>query len=388
MVNIIARRHGVAVFLSLFAGFFAFVVFLYRNAVFDPNEASLDFQTRSQYAVFDGERVSFREEFGEAAEAVGRFRGRGKRVALWLGTSQIHAINMYREGDRLAVSYADERAKERGADIVHLQVSLPNADMNEYLAVYAALRARGRAPDWVVLSLVYDDLREDHVRKYVVENLPPLDGLKKEGFGAGIDNLARAAAERAAGGGENADAEKTLQAVLEGKVTAFIEKAWPEYALRDRSRGRITLVMTRASYWLYSLTNRIRGRGRDSVRTAPRVSPVPKDAKAWNMAAFESLMAMAKKDGVKVLLYRAPHPKYDGPFYHDRADYDRFAARGRGFAEPGRVYYRDLENLIPAKFWYRREAMDFFHFQEPGHRLLGNEIDRIIEEIKKEPNAF
>ena len=64
------------------------------------------------------------------------FQRRGStRAALWLGNSQLHGVNQWKEGDETAPARLFAHLHERGLDLITL--SQPNANLQEHLVLYA-----------------------------------------------------------------------------------------------------------------------------------------------------------------------------------------------------------------------------------------------------------
>ena len=112
--------------------------------------------------------------------------------------------------------------------------------------------------------------------------------------------------------------------------------------------------------------------------------PVPDANTLWDFrealiaaGALDALFALARADGVPVLVYKAPHRPGMHPFFHRRADYDAYHEQLAARCAPEGATYVDLQELVPAELWGRtnNNAPDVFHFREEGHRRLGRAVD-------------
>lgn len=358
------------------------VVLAHWQRDFVADELGLGLQTYSFRAVdASGEPIS-----GDASDApalAGRLRSQrraGRTTALWLGASQLHAVNRPGPEPRLAVAVAEQRARERGGDVAYTQLSLPNAGPLELLAVYQAFREPPTRPDRLVLALTYDDLSEIALRDSVVALLdaarPDLAGASGTGSGPeAILARARAQAARERSEPPAAPVERsaiagTPQERLEQSLVATLEALWPAYAERHslRSAG--------VAAWKLPLTSLVfRLRGRPIQRIDPR-------ARAVSEQALRALIAQTRSDGVALLVYEAPHRPDAERFYHDRDAYDAFHAEIAAAASREGFAHLDLERLVPAETYGLTDQFlpDVFHFREEGHRLLGSAIDRWFEE--------
>ena len=88
-------------------------------------------------------------------------QARGMPVVLWLGNSQLHAINHYRQGEETAAPDLHRRFRDWG--IYFLALSQPNANLQEHHLLLAHLLDQLRV-DTLVLPVVFDDMREDGIR--------------------------------------------------------------------------------------------------------------------------------------------------------------------------------------------------------------------------------
>ena len=316
-------------------------------------------------------------------------RASGHSVALWVGASQLHAINDAEPGDSLAVAHANSASLARGGELRYLQVSAPNANLRELLEVYRDFRAAPASlPDRLILALTYDDLGEPGVRAEFTEVDAQLAVERRAGGGGGDhgdgaggeggpppvgDSTPSRNRDEAAAPVARSATEGTPQEALEDALVGGLERVWPGYAQRGNTRSRLIVA------WKEPLTGvlyRLRGR--------PGASPSPEVA-AWNLEALDALFALTREDGVQLMLYKPPHRPGEQPFYHPRADYDAFFAQLEARCAEAGVPYLDLEPLVPAELWglTNNYLPDVFHFQGPGHALLGEAIDRWVAEVAR-----
>ena len=92
---------------------------------------------------------------------------------LWLGNSQLHLVNQFRQGDEVAPYWM--RAGLSCPDVtVPFGFSLANANLQEHyvLATYAVARLPVRL---ILLELCFDDMREDGLRADFSGFLDPAD---------------------------------------------------------------------------------------------------------------------------------------------------------------------------------------------------------------------
>ena len=98
--------------------------------------------------------------------------GDERPVLLWLGNSQVHAINQYKSGDETAAPELHRRFQAQGD--YFLTLSQPNANLLEHYLLFAF--ALNRLPvTMLTLPIVFDDMREDGIRVSLI------DALKDQG---------------------------------------------------------------------------------------------------------------------------------------------------------------------------------------------------------------
>ena len=78
-------------------------------------------------------------------------------VFLWLGNSQLHAINQFKPGDVNAPPILFDRLRARNEYLVTF--SEPNASLQEQLVLFSYLLPR-LEPKALILPIVFDDFRE------------------------------------------------------------------------------------------------------------------------------------------------------------------------------------------------------------------------------------
>jgi hypothetical protein len=330
------------------------------------DEAALGADNRSVAATVAGVRVNswqadeFDAVWGGPAGAAAA--DRGHPAALILGNSQLFSVNQPAPDDEPVPEVASELA---GYPVIGL--SLPNANLQEHLLVFAWALAR-RRPDVVALGVFYDDLREDGIR-------PGLDVLDSPRC---RELLGRSASGRAV----VADVEKriaereTSRTDLQGTTTAsqsLQERAesFLEGWLRDRSylwRDRDDMMAALQVKHLRALRNWAFGIDARTVR------PMISSRYEKNMAAIDAIMQLARDEGVCLLVYVPPLRDDVAPPYDAKA-YAAWQAELAAACGRRGVEFADFGPLVPAEHWGSRGGtIDFMHFRGAGHRLLATAL--------------
>ena len=311
----------------------------------------------------------------EIPEFVRGWYERGKHpVALWLGNSQLHAINQPGIDARPASIRTFEALNQKGLDV--LTFSIPNANLQEHYMVFEHFREL-LPIDILILPVVFDDFRETGIR-------PSLHSLLKTT--ATHASLSRTKVGRqllleVSGSSDSTDSAEKQQPALSIQETS---EKWLDdwcsrnshiYASRLQMRGSLFLE-------LYYLRNRVFGINSQSVRRkiAGRY--------AMNLAALIAMYDTATAADIKVITYIAPLRQDITPPY-DLAEYVEFKLEMQRLAAEHEVAFVDLDKLVEGGLWGQMgdvqgtgSGYDFMHFQEGGHALLAEEITRQIEIVR------
>jgi hypothetical protein len=284
------------------------------------------------------------------------------RHFLWLGNSQLHAINQRKPTDRSAPEILHLKLRAIGAYLVTF--SEPNASPQEHLALASYLLPRLK-PQVLLLPVVFDDFRETGLRKDIESALQ--DVVTREQLQ--VSNIGKELileSERMPKHQEDlAGLHASVQERFERFLTEWLSKNSRMWEARPEARGQIFLL-------LYQLRNHLLG---IKPTTARKMIP-GRFAKNW--AALEATVALAKSHGTRVVIYVAPL-RNDVQIPYDETEYTTFKARLLSeFADIPGVTVKDLERVVANELWGTKEATtlgaepeyDFMHFRAAGHEAL------------------
>jgi hypothetical protein len=291
-------------------------------------------------------------------------------VFLWLGNSQLHAVNQYRPGDVNATPLLHEQLLASGRYLVTF--SEPNANLQEHLILFAYLLPRLHPRD-LLLPLVFDDFREAGVRPDLVPALEDSETAGVLGQSEIGVRLLREGKRGSDSGDDLAGIHHTLQERSERTLNGWLENrsAW---AQRPEARGEILL-------FLYESRNTLLG---IKPTTARRVIP---GRFADNWAALEAILSLAESEGIHVYAYIAPI-RNDVTIPYDPAEYEAFKTRvGAALKHRKGVSLANLESVVPNQYWGTKAATavggepeyDFMHFQAAGHRYFAEAIEKYLD---------
>ena len=260
---------------------------LFGNVKTDFDAVTLSRQTRLVFATLQGQRVQC-ADLEDADDCLKPAATRElKQFVLWLGNSQLFAINQFEAGQQPAPGLVAETLRAHSMEA--LTFSQSNASLAEHFVLFTALKAR-RKPNVFVLPLVFDDTRESSLRYGIARaiNDPAIKrALLTSSVGRRIVSLIESEQARTKRG------DRTTQERSEDLITGLLEKCCRWETLREEARGQIGVA-------LYRTRNSIFGIRPSSLR---RKIPA---AYEMNLAALEEMLKSAKEDGIKVLTYIVP----------------------------------------------------------------------------------
>ena len=299
---------------------------------------------------------------------------RRRRRVLWLGWSQLYAINDFHVGDRTAPSLLAERLA--AADIDLIVIAMPNINPREELLVYAYVRQRLALSGLIVPAWLQGMKREGIRPTWAAALADPAVRTALAALPSGPSILA-ANAQEAKSAQEIAQiAQKTAQEPtqttqqrVEGWLLARLDARFPLWRLRGEAQGRIKLALMDGKEQVLRLRNLLLG-----TRAKNWVNVIPPARQAINMQALTDLVGAARHDGLSVLLYVPPRPRHEFPF--DPALYTAFKADAERLARASGAAFANIEDSVDDGVWGRIDngagelVTDFSHFTAVGHRQM------------------
>lgn len=359
-----------------------FMEVLARKPNIDFSETALGIQNTSRFAVRD-DIVIHAQKIEDFSKLISGFKNRNLRNAvLWLGNSQLHAINSADADAETAAAKAHDSLKKDGFDLI--AVSYPNANLQEHLVTLAYMQNQMPEIKFVILPLVFDDFRESSIRDEVKPLLrdisvarklkslqccePLITSLLSDNSSPPSDPLNR-----------EVQSPKTSQEKSEHYLNQILEKNWPLWAAREKARGLFFVQ-------LYRLRNTIFGITPQTKRS------VIKPLYEANKNALNGILELAQHDDIRVISYIAPLRTDIEPPYVP-AEYALFKNEVRNLCSKFQnASFFDFERIVPAEYWGLKnntslkasQEIDFMHFMEPGHRRLANAIIEVFRSMDLE----
>lgn len=334
------------------------------NLLVKLEEAALGTETQMVYESEKGQRVLCLDALEnrlceESFEKAGL-----PTTVLWLGNSQLPAINRYKVGDATAPALLHDLLAQRGSYVVTL--AQPNANLAEHGLIFAALAPRYQ-PQVLLLPVVLDDIREQGIRPHVagfIDDFIAQDAVESSPIWPYIETILTVGSVSR----QVALVEQTLHQRFEASFNEQLGTWWPLWSERKQLRGVFSLAM-------HTVRNKVLG---ISAQTKRKVDP---EVYIEKMRILEAILRHARDLGIRVLLYVPPYRQdITGP-YHD-SDYNRLKMDIALMAERNEAYFANLEDIVPGSEWgtvvdaiFGLEDYDFMHFTGDGHKRLAAALD-------------
>lgn len=366
-----ARLELYAVGLALGLGLLLLISFVGEQRTDFEDAAAMGAQTTVVMATYKGDPIHCSDQ-RDAQSCIDAARRRGAtNSALWLGNSQLHAINQARPGDVSGARVLFDRMADYGLDLVTF--SQPNANLQEHLILFEYLRTQ-LPIKLVLLPLVFDDTREDGIRAGILPLVKAALAASPAANTSIGHKLVRTASE-VSESNDTAGISDTVQERVERYLNLQLEKASSLWSARAELRGRI---MRR----LYILRNTVFGITPNSKRKVIR------SRYQDNMAALAAILNSAKAADIKVIMYVAPLRRdVEIPYVED--EYAQFKREAQALAKITGAVYADLEPIVPTQLWGSKDAtsasgqpeIDFMHFQAGGHQILASQLAELVPAV-------
>ena len=300
-------------------------------------------------------------------------------AALWLGNSQIHAVNQFKPGETNAAPLLFNFLKKRNIDL--LTFSLPNANLQEHYVTFEYLRSR-MPLKVLILPVCFDDLREEGIRSPDVTDFlrdpETAQSLSETPIGRRLlKSIDKSKNTTKAGGTEDSTGglTGTIQEHVEKNLNEWLGEHSRLWRLRPEIRGWLFYSV------LYPFRNTVLGITPSTTRKV--ITGRYRD----NFAAMEAILNRAKITDTRVVVYVVPL-RGGVKIPYDTAEYEIFKSELERMAAKHGALFQNLEHLVPDDAWGTKasttlnapEETDFMHFAYPGHRLLAEALDPLAGE--------
>jgi hypothetical protein len=365
------QKRTLHLLVPVIVGIFVGIVFLYNylpssTTELKFEELALGKETSSLYASIDGTQIHCKD-LSDAYDCINGYKNIGKNmdVVLWLGNSQLHAINQMHMGDETSTSILHRYLRSNGKYLITF--SQPNANLQEHYLLFEYLIRRLPISS-LILSVVFDDMRETGIRSSLSDIFKDSSITKHlENTAIGKILLANKGNKDSAGNDLTA-LGGTVQEKAEKLLNDQFSSLWKIWEERAKLRGSIFKS-------LYLFRNWVFGINPSSTRKM-----IP-GRYILNKNALEALLKSAQLHNINVLLYIVPL-RDDIKVPYNLKEYNKFKKEIQSIAFKYGANFKNLEHLVPAEYWGSKgsttigsnEELDFMHFQAKGHQLLAEEL--------------
>jgi len=333
------------------------------------DELALGKETKIYRATYQGFPVHC-NEISDGKICLEGWKKRGSRpVTLWLGNSQLHAINQMKAHDVNGVQVLFEKLASIGNEL--LTFSEPNASLLEHYLLYLYLR--NHVPvQTLILPVVFDDMRENGVRAGLTPALN--DRIVNQELSKTVIGREILAEKKSLKSDDDlAGLNDTPQKNIEEWIVSLLTERWALWAARPKMRGQLLKN-------LYLWRNSAFGINAQSKRKI-----IPGRYKK-NMEALGEILRFCAIDKTNVIIYIVPLRNDVAPPYVLK-EYMRFKNEIRLLAAQHAAVFVNLEGLVPGRLWGKKDAtssngvaeLDFMHFQVGGHRLLAQALFDLLK---------
>jgi hypothetical protein len=266
-----------------------------------------------------------------------------KTKILWIGNSQLHAVNQPDINAKLSSYIVSENLQKKEIGLVTFVA--PNINFQEYLSVLIYFTKEVDL-DYIILSLCFDDTREDNVRKNLFNNEEKITN----------------------------SLEKRITNSLEKRITNYLEKKIQWNSIRQQAQGHTFDI-------LYKLRNYIFNIGPTNKRRI--IEPLYYK----NINALEKTLEISKSKKIQSIMYITPI-RNDVKMPYDAKEYTLFKTHVSNLSKRYNSNFYNLEKIIPNSFWGKKpsttlsniEEIDFMHFKQEGHIILSKYIIQILSQ--------
>ena len=331
------------------------------NDVGNADELALGKATTSVYANFDHIKIHC-DGYSNSSECINSANESSYPKVLWIGNSQLHAINQFQEGDISAPAILHNLLKEENKFLSTF--SFPNANLIEKYFLFKYL-LYAMDIETLILPVVMDDLREAEIRsdiKNIRKNEEFINSLN-------LSDLSILQLLSISSSNEDMDAVKNT---TQQKSEIFLNKLFSEHIemWERRPEMRASLFIS-----LYKLRNTI-----FNITPSSERKMVPAFYKK-NLFFLKKILEEATKNEIDVLLYIAPI-RNDVTIPYNQEEYQSLKNEIRNIAKKLDIKYVNLENTVPNELWGLKNStnnldnveIDFMHFQYPGHIIFSNTL--------------
>lgn len=327
--------------------------------------------TSSVYPSREGYKIHCSEiDYQECIESL-KSKENNKNI-LWLSNSQLHAVNQLKEGETNAVGVLSDRLKDKKSNLI--AISQPNANFQEHLVMFEFIESKVSI-DTLIISLIFDDLRENGLRAGISSFLDDKETYNRMMVSEIGQNLISSKSRSSNQDHDNAGLSNTFQEKAEESFNNILNSNFPAWEARAEIRGYIFLDL------LYKLRNYV-----FNISPSSKRKMIPEHYER-NLIALREIFESAKNRNISVIAYISPFPQEEVNPY-DENQYRAFKNATQSMGNVNGIGVYNLEQIVPGNMWGFKGGTsfgteterDFMHFQYSGHDILATSLFKILLE--------
>ena len=292
-----------------------------------------------------------------------------KNNILLLGNSQLNGINQKKNNDKLTSYYLINKFKQTNTNIITF--ALPNASITEFLILYEYLNSKIKI-DKLIISLVFDDLREGSIRPDISTLFDDLDFKNKFKKSEHRKKIIKKATKHNDVIKKH-KSEDSIQEIVEKKINYFLNDCCNYESKKKIATNRIY-------HNLYLLRNYI-----FKINPSSERKIIPSFYQD-NIESLKEIIKFSKKNSINLYFYIAPI-RNDIKLPYNINEYNNFLDYSKKVSDANNVNFKSFEKIIPNNLWGtkpgtsvdRKVEVDFMHFQGPAHKILSTNIYNLLK---------
>ena len=292
-----------------------------------------------------------------------------KNNILLLGNSQLNGINQKKNKDYLASYYLINKFNQVDKNLITF--ALPNGSITEFLILIEYLNQKIKI-DKLVISLVFDDLREGKVRPDLASLFDNLDFKNKFNKSENRKKIIKKITNQN-DVVKNYESDESIQDKVEKKINNFLNSCC-------NYENKKKFATNRIYHNLYLLRNYI-----FKIDPSSERKMIPSFYQD-NIKSLKEIINISKENNINLYFYIAPI-RQDIKLPYDMNEYNNFLNFSKNISDSYNINYKNLEKIIPNNLWgtkpgtsiERKKEVDFMHFQGPAHKILSSNIYNFLQ---------
>ena len=283
---------------------------------------------------------------------------KNKKSILFLGNSQMGAINEFESGDLSFISLLSKNFKSKNSNFSIKGLWLPNANMKEFELINQTLNRCSISTELLIIPVFLDDTRINNIRNEL-DDYQYLLCQKQKSHNFKVSN--------------NLSNIQKMNQNIEKRFSIFEDLKY----LNERFRIDI-----------YQFRNYLFNIKPTSVRNIKK--PIYNE----NIKALENIVNLRDKQNLKTIVYIPPllNSVNGGLIPYKRKDYINFKKEISTICNSQNCIYFNFENEVPTDLWGLKKStnlkknkmeLDFMHFTGKGHKALADKFFEVLEKYSQ-----